>query len=144
MITNNEQPSNSIINYLIHVVKSDSLDVCTYVGLYYSAESLPITHKVSSRSSKVIILQKTRTSCFSHHMNWSTLCESDRFIRVSRCNLTWILKSPHTLLYHQKGFPHEISTHNSHIISWHYHLIPNIWNIVPNTTQYMHNIIYHT
>ena len=64
-------------------------------------------------------------SCYSQHMNQFTLSESDWFNRVLGYNL-------------QKGFFHEIPTHNPQIISKHYHLMPNIWNIVPDTTSYIY------
>jgi len=43
----------------------------------------PTTHKVSPWSSKAIILPKTMTFCYSHHLSQSTLCESDWFIHSS-------------------------------------------------------------
>jgi len=46
----------------------------------------PTTHKVSLQSSKVIILPKTRVSCYSHHLNRSALRETNWFFRVSGCN----------------------------------------------------------
>jgi len=41
VIVANIRPSNSIIQ--IHIIRSDSLVACIYDGLYYSAESLPIS-----------------------------------------------------------------------------------------------------
>jgi len=122
-------------------MKSDSLVACTCGDLYGSAESLPmgftLPHKVGLWSSKAIMLSKTRTFYYSHHMNHSTLYDSDWFIRVSGCNLTWILKLLHTLLYHQKGFLHEIPTPSPHVILEHYHPMLIIWNTVLN-----HHIIH--
>ena len=46
----------------------------------------PTTHKVSLRTSKAIILSKTRASYYSHHLSQSTLRETNWLFRVSEIN----------------------------------------------------------
>jgi len=46
----------------------------------------PTTHKISLQTSKVIILPKTKASCYSHHSSQSALCETNWLFRVSGCN----------------------------------------------------------
>jgi len=46
----------------------------------------PTTHKVNLKTSKAIILPKTRGSCYSHHLSQSALRETIWLFRVSGCN----------------------------------------------------------
>ena len=73
-------------------MRSDTLVACICNGLYGSAEPLPIGFTIPH--TRLVHDHLRPLSCqrlgppATHHMNQSTLCESDGFIRVSECSLT--------------------------------------------------------
>jgi len=101
----------------------------------------PTTHKVSPWSSKTIILPKTRTSCYSHHMNQSTICESNWL----ECQDITLLESLiHYIRYFiTQGISAWNFTHIPHVISEHYHLMLITLYTVPNTPHHTCTILYN-
>jgi len=130
--------SNSIIR--INIKRSDSLNACTYGGLYYSRESLsmgftlPCTRLVWW-SSRVSILLKTKTSYNSHHLNQSALYEFYWFLELQDVTLleslsnyihyNTTMRSPqeaHGIM--SNSYHIHVLTPNPHLILQHYNLMP--------------------
>jgi len=152
MIATNQRPYNSII--WIHVMRSDSLVICTCGRLYFSAEpspmsfTLPRTRLVHDHLKS---LSYQRLGPPDTLTTWTSLLYMS-LIDSLECQDATLLESLSNYIYYnnttikslQETHWIKSSSYNTHVISKHNHLMPNIWNPVPNITPYMHDIIYHT
>jgi len=89
----------------------------------------PTTHKVSPWSSKVIILPKTRTSCFSHHTTWI----SPLYVRLTdslEFHDATLLESLSNYIHYNTTMNSRQETHGITSSSYHIHVpTRSTWNL---------------